>query len=268
MKHALVLFLGLFLISGTSAFAALSDGLLASYPFNGNANDESGNGNDGTVSGATLTTDRFGNADSAYSFNSANEDHIVVNAISGLTATQTRSVWIYPDYPGVITNFTYVLDEGNSPPEFNNNWIELISNRVRAGTDESHFGDTSTTVDARDWTHIAVTSEIGGDIIVYIDAVPEIVATAGTNMPSDIRIGGTMSPFEHDIHFNGKIDDIRFYDRVLSESEIRQLATIPIPAALPLFTTALAGLGAMAWRRQRKAAWQRAVSQQHSLAKR
>lgn len=45
-----------------------TDGLVAYYPFNGNANDESGNGNDGTVYGATLTTDRFGNENSAYKF--------------------------------------------------------------------------------------------------------------------------------------------------------------------------------------------------------
>jgi len=46
----------------------LKDGLVAYYPFNGNANDESGNGNNGTVYGATLTTDRFGNTNKAYSF--------------------------------------------------------------------------------------------------------------------------------------------------------------------------------------------------------
>ncbi len=39
----------------------LNDVLVAYYPFNGNANDESGNGNDGTNNGATLSTDRFGN---------------------------------------------------------------------------------------------------------------------------------------------------------------------------------------------------------------
>ena len=42
-------------------------------------------------------------------------------------------------------------------------------------------------------------------------------------MPSDIRIGGTMSTFSGDIHFNGKIDDIRFYDRALSQAEIKAL---------------------------------------------
>ena len=46
-----------------------TNGLIAWYPFNGNANDESGNGNNGTVNGATLTIDRNGNSDNAYSFN-------------------------------------------------------------------------------------------------------------------------------------------------------------------------------------------------------
>ena len=47
-------------------------GLLGSYPFNGNANDASGNGNNGVVNGATLTADRFGNPNSAYLFNGIN----------------------------------------------------------------------------------------------------------------------------------------------------------------------------------------------------
>ena len=46
-------------------------GLVGYWPFNGNANDESGNGNNGTVNGATLTEDRFGNADQSYQFNSS-----------------------------------------------------------------------------------------------------------------------------------------------------------------------------------------------------
>lgn len=56
-----------FLLS-QQALADLSDGLVAYFPFNGNANDTSGNGHDGTVFGATLTEDRFGNPDSAYNF--------------------------------------------------------------------------------------------------------------------------------------------------------------------------------------------------------
>ena len=50
-----------------------TDGLIAHYPFNGNANDESTNSNHGTVNGATLSTDRFGNVNSAYDFDGTND---------------------------------------------------------------------------------------------------------------------------------------------------------------------------------------------------
>src|SRR5262245_23250093 len=50
----------------------LRDGLIAYYPFNGNANDASGNGNNGIVAGAVLTTDRFNQPSNAYYFNWTN----------------------------------------------------------------------------------------------------------------------------------------------------------------------------------------------------
>ena len=48
---------------------SINSNLIACYPFNGNTNDETGNGNNGTNNGATLTSDRFGNVNSAYLFN-------------------------------------------------------------------------------------------------------------------------------------------------------------------------------------------------------
>ena len=50
-----------------------TDGLVGWWPFNGNANDESGNGNDGSILNATLSTDRFGNSESAYAFDGVND---------------------------------------------------------------------------------------------------------------------------------------------------------------------------------------------------
>ena len=50
----------------------LDRGLVAYYPFNGNANDESGNGNDGIVNGSTLTSDRNGDDNAAYEFDGLN----------------------------------------------------------------------------------------------------------------------------------------------------------------------------------------------------
>jgi hypothetical protein len=54
-----------------------TNGLVGWWPFNGNANDESGNGNHGTVNGATLAADRFGNAGKAYSFDG--DDYINIS---------------------------------------------------------------------------------------------------------------------------------------------------------------------------------------------
>ena len=60
-----------------------ANGLVGWWPFNGNANDESGNGNNGTVNGSTLTTDRFGNSNSSYNFNGTS-NYIRINNSTSL----------------------------------------------------------------------------------------------------------------------------------------------------------------------------------------
>ena len=78
----------------------LNDCLVAYFPFNGNANDESGNSNNGIVNGATLTTDRFGNTNSAYSFDGIGNNISVPNSTSfNFQATNifTLSYWIKPE---------------------------------------------------------------------------------------------------------------------------------------------------------------------------
>ena len=59
----------------------LKQGLVAYYPFNGNAKDESGNGNDGEVKGAVLAEDRHGKAESAYAFDGIEAGIIVKDAL-------------------------------------------------------------------------------------------------------------------------------------------------------------------------------------------
>ena len=72
-----------------------TNGLVAYYDFDGDANDESGNGNNGTVSNATLTTDRHGNADKAYSFN-GNNSYVEVPWSGSIIVKDdiTMSVWL------------------------------------------------------------------------------------------------------------------------------------------------------------------------------
>lgn len=70
-----------------------SNGLVGWWPFNGNANDESGNGNNGTVNGATLSSDRFGNANKAYSFDGISNEILVLHSNSLNILPLTISVW-------------------------------------------------------------------------------------------------------------------------------------------------------------------------------
>ncbi len=81
----------------TSAFAQtdLKSGLVACYPFNANANDATGNGNNGTVNGATLTTDRFGKLNSAYNFNGSSL--ISINPAQFKNQSYTYATWVKLD---------------------------------------------------------------------------------------------------------------------------------------------------------------------------
>jgi hypothetical protein len=73
-----------------------TNGLVAYYPFNGNANDESGNGNNGINNGATLTTDRFGNINKAYNFNgSSNYISVPFSSTIGVQQKISVSFWVY-----------------------------------------------------------------------------------------------------------------------------------------------------------------------------
>ena len=82
---------------GLSAIAQIpTNGLVAYYPFNGNAKDSSGNGNNGSVNGATLTTDRFGNCNSAYLFDGvSNYISLPTSKLINLN-TYSYSLWVMP----------------------------------------------------------------------------------------------------------------------------------------------------------------------------
>jgi len=98
MKKQLLTFL-LFGVTTLTTFAQVpsyvpTNGLVGYWPFNGNANDESGNLNHGTVNGATLTTDRNGVANKAYSFDGINDNILVNNSVSLNMPSITIAGWV------------------------------------------------------------------------------------------------------------------------------------------------------------------------------
>jgi hypothetical protein len=97
-----------------------TNGLVGWWPFNGNANDESGNGNNGTVNGATLTTDRFGVANKAYSFDGV-DDFIEFGDIQSLNNSNAFSVSVFFNY--------------NNFPSFPNDWYTVVADGSYADLD-------------------------------------------------------------------------------------------------------------------------------------
>jgi hypothetical protein len=98
-----------------NAFAQVSNvGLVAYYPFNGNANDMSGHGYNGTVHGASLIMDRFGNPNSAYSFNGTSDYIDMCSYVNNLNFQQPASIsfWINTKYDQSMA--VYSIDDGNN----------------------------------------------------------------------------------------------------------------------------------------------------------
>lgn len=198
-----------------------AEGLIAHWPFNGNANDESSNNYNGDVSGATLTIDRFGNTNSAYSFD-GNNDYIVVpnTPLNGLSAV-TISFWMKTN---AATNHDAVLWSRGTT----NHWIGFaiptsgtVKFYVANGT-SSVINSTSFTVGS--WVHVVATWSSGSGCILYVNNTPTSesdVLTGQIALNNDIKVG--WDDYSSSRHFPGDVDDIRIYNRVLLASEINDL---------------------------------------------
>ncbi len=216
--------------------------LIAYYPFSGNATDESGNGHDGTVNGATLTQDRFGNADSAYLFDGV-DDYIEVLDSTDLRLSGTDfsiSAWFYETERNASALNT-LLAKRNPHPAPRDGWFYGVTGRTFGGNIPGKLryfvssGDDSyctgiNIVSLGDWHHAVMTYEVGEETIrFYVDGVLDSVHP---NMPTpnpttsmNLFIGRD-SRGEYNI-FHGAIDDISIYNRALSEEQIQELYDPP-----------------------------------------
>ncbi|WP_461083190.1 LamG-like jellyroll fold domain-containing protein [Spirosoma flavus] len=213
---------------------APSAGLVAYYPFNGNANDETGTGHNGLVNGASVTADRFGNASKAYSFDGV-DDRIEVAHKADLNSLNfTYSIWVNINEYGTST-----LDEtriasmlmakyGGSQGFviFNNLPGQLVlrptpSTVLPASND--YF--TNQSIPVNTWKQVVFTKS-GQQIRSYVDGVLSSTGVYTGNYtpsPESLYIGS--GPWRSDEFFRGKLDDIRIYNRALSETEVTQLYT-------------------------------------------
>jgi hypothetical protein len=199
-------------------------GLVAYYPFNGNANDESGNGNNGTVHGTTSTSDRFGNANNAQYFNGSS----YINYPELFSATQKAfsfSLWVEINN---ISSQSSILYKGSINGEF----------QVNAQVDKFNFGIHLssglydwTTVASQDYVknkfyHLAGIYKQGNSIELWVNG---ILANTVSIPSLNLYVGATISSIgaynniTYSQYVNGIIDDVRIYNRALSGSEIQAL---------------------------------------------
>jgi len=210
---------------GYAQIVDLELGLQLHYPFSGNTADASGNGNDGIAFGdPVLTTDRFGVSQSAYLFDGI-DDLIRTNATFDLS-NRTLSLWIETyNLSGfnttahvAITQDDNELDYGILRVDFANDQMKLWA----GGLTGTYVSDTILT---NSWMHLVLIRE-GDSTRYYVNCQLVHTSTAETtgstfNPNPELIIGGGRSYINQ--FFDGKIDDIRIYDRALNALEIDSL---------------------------------------------
>lgn len=202
-----------------------TNGLVGWWPFCGNANDESGNGNNGTVNGATLTDDRYGNTANAFSFD-GNDWITIANSISGqINNAVTISSWVNVNswfsntYFPVLTNTDQTATFGKLGCYLRNNgaWSHF-------GNQETGFG---TSYILNTWYHTVFTIQ-GGIFSFYVNG--QLILSSppcctingfGFNNNLPLLIGKDTPGITE--YSNGKIDDIGIWNRALTQQEITDL---------------------------------------------
>src|SRR5688572_15465913 len=219
----------------------LTRDLIAYFPFTGNTNDQSGNGNNGVLTnGSTLTYDENGRALSAINFAGSGQKLVVANngkmkydtaltvSFHVMTRNYTRSSMI-----GIIDNVTgksQSLVIGTAQPNSSNLFYSVVNKDI--GCTGVPTAAQVTNIDAglsfqpEAWYHVLATYTKGA-MKLYING-NQIGATTSSSTSlnfcqnAHLIIGGWWNSDPASI--NGKMDEVRLYSRVLNADEISELA--------------------------------------------
>ena len=218
--------------------------LIGYWNFSGNANDISGSGNNATVSKATLTTDRFGTANSAYQFNGNDSRIDVTNAFFDISwNSYTISCWTNSD------NFENPNNPNNSQVVFNtspHNGIALpmygATNPFTTDYNKKYVLFVGSQPDVRDWDVVAANNfsntshtintwnhfvlvKNGNSYLLYINGVLDKTFTGVKPANSFLckMVFGNLAADIPNEGFSGKLDDFGIWNRALSETEITNL---------------------------------------------
>jgi len=212
------------------------DSLVGWWPFNGNANDESGNGHNGTVNGATLTSDRTGNIKSCYEFNGSS-NFIEIQGLSNFKYSPvTISCWVN----------TYTLDSANfdggrviigrDKSGMYNEGALMLFNYTKGGISNNlsyYNGNTcyhsTYKFSINNWVNIAYVTDKSDSITFYIDGrrINKQKNSVHSNAIIKFLIGAgnEANNIAKRFFWHGKIDDIAVWGRALDSNEIKKIFT-------------------------------------------
>ncbi len=250
-KSSLLLIISLTtILSHSATFSTVPmQGLVAYYRFAGNAADSSGNGFNGTVAGAVLAADRFGNASEAYSFNGYSSTircgDILDNVFSAPIAKFSVSGWANTrTYGGFESGGGFLVGKnagGNyGPYQWGVSHVGgLIIASVFSDTAQANYVELGCPMGLNQWFHFVLTfdgSQPVGQRIqlhvngqtsgVYVYQQMGTLGTTTTNSLQQLTIGASHNanaPLTPNNFYDGRIDEISIYDRVLTESEIQSM---------------------------------------------
>lgn len=245
MKRGVVLFVLFVLVvfralgqCACSTIQPINAGLVACYPFNGNANDQTVNGNHGVISNVVPTADRFGNPNSAYFFN-GNNSIIRVPANPSLQPTNTLSisVWIRTEPKSLIPpTWSFIVTYRNDNFSAPYNSYNLSTHPYAPYSHKWSFmlASTSNNLDnelvgkkvKQDyvWEHIVATYD-GGVMKIYTNG--NLDTTRNINIPAIQYSNYGLNIGNHDAGpstcIHGAMDDLRIYNRAITACEVRYL---------------------------------------------
>lgn len=215
----------------------LTQGLAAYYPFNGNAQDESGNGNDATPDAPVLTTDLGGEANGAYLWDGI-DDKMRVPDADALKITGSLSIvgWALPFSSPPMGTAAQIVFRGDDRIGIHPYYLALMpgGNLRFHVSSETENKEIEAPMSSGSWQHFAATLDsVSGEVKLYLFA--SAVHTDTTSVrpfrnldPGEspgLGLGNThsYSPSAHQQPFDGKLDEIRIYNRALSPAEINWL---------------------------------------------
>lgn len=229
--------------------AQLKKGLIAYYPFNGNANDESGNGNNLIIAGAVLTNNRFGELQKAYKFNGVS-DYMTIPKI--LKADSLRelsiSVWVKVatlSHSSVLSFISGGPDICSSYVGFDNRDNDFSTSHQMV-TLSTPSNCTTTIIKNKidnpldTWNHIVLIQQhdVNNTAIRYrytsfyngkklkTETTPFDINTTPASFSGGGIIGGNNNTGNYSVNFDyfqGSIDDVRIYSRALTDDEVARL---------------------------------------------